>query len=278
MRYLLCRSFDNECRRNCQPVSTLPFYDHRHRRKGATVLTVAEQPEVDRHPIAAVSLLAERMRRELYDFVRRANGPVTRDEAAAHTGISRRLAAFHLEKLVHGGLLRVHTDRPAAGVGRRPKVYEPEPVELAVSVPVRQYGLLAELLVDAVSAADQAEAGRPAGEVVAATARDQARERGHRVGVAARSQLRPGRVGPERALTLAQSVLESCGYEPARTAPRELVLRNCPFARLAERSRTLVCGINHAFCAGLLDGLDAAGVDARLEPAAGLCCVQLSGR
>ena len=244
------------------------------------MLTVAEQPEVDRHPIAAVSLLAERMRRELYDFVRRANGPVTRDEAAAHTGISRRLAAFHLEKLVHGGLLRAHTDRPAEGVGRRPKVYEPEPVELAVSVPARQYDLLAELLVDAVVAANHAEAGkgRPAGEVVAGTARDQARERGHRVGVAARSQLRPGRVGAERALTLAQSVLETCGYEPARTAPRELVLRNCPFARLAERSRILVCGINHAFCAGLLDGLDAAGVDARLEPAAGLCCVQLSGR
>src|SRR4051794_41981992 len=77
------------------------------------------------------------MRRELYDFVRRASGPVTRDEAAAHTGISRRLAAFHLDKLVHGGLLRSHTDRPAAGVGRRPQGYEPEPGELAGSGPAR---------------------------------------------------------------------------------------------------------------------------------------------
>lgn len=243
--------------------------------------TVAEQPDGERHPIAAVALLAERMRRDLYEFVRRANGPVTRDEAAAHTGISRRLAAFHLDKLVHGGLLRSHTDRPAVGVGRRPKVYEPEPVELAVSVPARQYDLLAELLVDAVSATgagSPTEAGAGPGAVVAAGARDQARQRGRQVGVDARAQLRPGRLGPERALTLAQSVLETRGYEPARQAPRELLLRNCPFDRLAQRSRDLVCGINHAFCSGLVEGLDAAGVDARLEPAPGLCCVQLHGR
>jgi predicted ArsR family transcriptional regulator len=287
------------------------------------------QAENERHPIASLALLAERGRRDLYEFVRRANGPVTRDEAAASTGISRRLAAFHLDKLVHAGLLRAHTDRPAAGVGRRPKVYEPEPVELAVSVPARQYGLLAELLVDAVtatSAPDRAEPranlpdaaepladlpdaaepladlpdaaeperaadipdatepaadvpkARPAGDVVAAAARERARERGRTAGAQARGQARPGRLGPERALTLAQSVLESCGYEPARTAPRELLLRNCPFARLADRSRELVCGINHAFCSGIVAGLDAAAVDARLEPADGMCCVRLTGR
>lgn len=264
------------------------------------------QADDDRHPIASVALLAERGRRELYEFVRRAGGPVTRDEAAASTGISRRLAAFHLDKLVRAGLLRAHTDRPATGVGRRPKVYEPQPVELAVSVPARHYGLLAELLVDAVTATSGATstdatgtttvtgttdatsartatdvadvaAGRSAGDVVAEAARAQAHERGRSAGAEARAQARPGRIGPERALTLAQSVLDDCGYEPARTAPRQLLLRNCPFARLADRSRELVCGINHAFCSGLVAGLDAAAVQARLEPAEGLCCVRLTG-
>jgi predicted ArsR family transcriptional regulator len=256
------------------------------------------QADDERHPIASLALLAERGRRELYEFVRRSNGPVTRDEAAASTGISRRLAAFHLDKLVHAGLLRAHTDRPATGVGRRPKVYEPQPVELAVSVPARQYDLLAELLVDAVTATSAADAAgsaaapdhttspgsaanpagrRSAGDLVAEAARDQARERGRSAGAEARAQARPGRLGPERALTLAQSVLESCGYEPARTAPRQLLLRNCPFARLADRSRELVCGINHAFCSGLVAGLDAAAVEARLEPVEGLCCVRLTG-
>ena len=239
------------------------------------------QAENERHPISSLALLAERGRRDLYEFVRRANGPVTRDEAAASTGISRRLAAFHLDKLVHAGLLRAHTGRPASGVGRRPKVYEPEPVELAVSVPTRQYGMLAELLVDAVTATSTpdhpSDEPRPAGEVVAAAARDRARERGRTAGTSARGQARPGRLGPERALTLAQSVLESCGYEPVRTAPREVVMRNCPFSRLADRSRELVCGINHAFCSGIVAGLDAAAVDARLEPSDGMCCVRLTG-
>src|SRR4051794_12089236 len=144
------------------------------------------------------------MRRELYDFVRRASGPVTRDEAAAHTGISRRLAAFHLDKLVRGGLLRAHTDRPAAGVGRRPKVYEPQPGELSVSVPARQYDLLAELLVDAVTATTDADgAGQAPGAAVAEAARQRAGERGREAGGRARSTARAGRLGPERALTLA---------------------------------------------------------------------------
>jgi predicted ArsR family transcriptional regulator len=267
-----------------------------------------ERPDVERHPIAAVALLSERGRRDLYDFVRRSSGPVTRDEAAAHTGISRGLAAFHLDKLVHGGLLRAHTDRPAAGVGRRPKVYEPQPVELAVSVPARQYDLLAELLLDAVAATSSRGGGgggtaggggavgsagsagsagsgdsggsvdRPAGDLVAGAARDQARERGRAAGAEARGRARPGRLGAERALTLAQSVLEGAGYEPDRASPRHLVLRNCPFARLAERSRELVCGINHAFCSGVVAGLDAGSVDARLDPLDGGCCVQLHGR
>ena len=33
----------------------------------------------------------------MYEFIRRADGPVTRDEAAAAVGISRKLAGFHLD-------------------------------------------------------------------------------------------------------------------------------------------------------------------------------------
>jgi predicted ArsR family transcriptional regulator len=230
---------------------------------------------------------------DLYEFVRRAGSlvsaralsrprgkPVTRDEAAAHAGISRRLAAFHLDKLVRGGLLTARTDLPAARVGRRPKVYEPSQAELTVSVPARQYDLLAELLLDAVNETDQPEhAARPAGEIVAAAAHSGAHHRGEAAGAAVRDSNRAGRLGPERALTLAARVLEAGGYEPARPGPRHLVLRNCPFHRLAERSRELVCSINHAFCAGVVDGLDAASaISADLDPVPGLCCVQLHGR
>lgn len=246
----------------------------------------AGEPDGARHPTAVVALLAERVRRDLYHFVRREGRPVTREEAAAHAGISRKLAAFHLDKLVAGGLLHAHTDRPATGVGRRPKVYEPRPVEVAVSVPARHYDLLAELLLDAVSGST-GTTGDPterspdpgsAGQVVAAAARAEAGQRGALDGSAARQDLRPGRLGPERALTAAAGVLEARGYEPARVTPRHVVLRNCPFHRLADRSRDLVCGINHAYCSGVVTGLDAGdAVEAVLEPMDGHCCVQLRG-
>jgi predicted ArsR family transcriptional regulator len=37
----------------------------------------------------------------------------------------------------------------------------------------------------------------------------------------------------------------------------------------------MVCGINHAFLTGVLDGLDTTAVHAVLDPRAGECCVEL---
>jgi predicted ArsR family transcriptional regulator len=67
-------------------------------------------------------------------------------------GISRKLAAFHLDKLVDAGLLRAGYGAPGAvrKVGRRPKVYEPTDNEIRVSIPDRRRELLADLLVEAV--------------------------------------------------------------------------------------------------------------------------------
>ena len=36
----------------------------------------------------------------------------------------------------------------------------------------------------------------------------------------------------------------------------EIKLANCPFHRLAEEHRTIICGMNLDFLAGLLEGLD----------------------
>jgi hypothetical protein len=37
-----------------------------------------------------------------------------------------------------------------------------------------------------------------------------------------------------------------------------------------------VCGLNHAFIAGILDGIGRIDVQARLEPHPGVCCVELA--
>ncbi len=222
--------------------------------------------------IAAVAALGDDLRRRMYDFIRRSDRPVTRDEAAASVGISRKLAAFHLDKLVTAGLLTAGYANLSGvrRVGRVPKVYEPARDDVRVSIPQREHGLLADILIDAVlTEAD--------GEDACQSALRAAADHGRRLGGSTRDETRPGRLGAERALTCAGEVLERYGFEPSREAPTLLRLRNCPFHPLAARAPDLVCGINHAFLTGLLTGLNADTVHATLTPRPGACCVELTG-
>ncbi|WP_259294623.1 hypothetical protein [Streptomyces canus] len=106
----------------------------------------------DAAAIDSVNALGEGTRRQMFAFIRRARHPVTRDEAAATVGISRELAAFHLDKLVDVGLLSARYAAPTGvrEVGRQPKVYEPTVTPSRVSIPDRRHELLADLLVQAV--------------------------------------------------------------------------------------------------------------------------------
>jgi predicted ArsR family transcriptional regulator len=223
--------------------------------------------------IRAIAALEDELRRGMYEFARAARRPVTRDEAAAAVGISRKLAAFHLDKLVSAGVLRARY-APAAGirkVGRTPKVYEPSGTDIRVSIPQRSHDILAAILVDAVLSEQRGESAREAALRVA-------RGRGEQIGAAERQRARPGRLGAERALTLASTLLEQRGFEPAREAPTCVRLRNCPFHPLAAQAPEAVCGINHAFLAGMVAGLQAPSVEAVLDPRAGECCVELRAR
>src|SRR3954453_18325556 len=102
--------------------------------------------------LAAVAALADELRRRMYEFIRQARRPVSREEAAASVGISRKLAAFHLDKLVEVGLLR-SSFAPARGLprgGPTPKVYEPTEGNVRISIPERRPELLAAILIEAV--------------------------------------------------------------------------------------------------------------------------------
>jgi len=205
-----------------------------------------------------VVALAERSRRALYAYVRRADHPVGREEAALAVGISRGLAAFHLDRLVEAGLLRAwHEASPGQprGRGRAPKVYEVAGAGVAVTIPERRYELIAEILADAV-ADEPADAEHAALRL--------ARQRG----------LQTGARLPEDGGDLV-SALDLLGFEPQQDADGDLVLHNCPFHVLAVRQTALVCGLNHAFVAGIVAGLGDTRVEARLAPRPGACCVRL---
>ncbi|MER0449879.1 transcriptional regulator [Streptomyces sp. Edi4] len=218
----------------------------------------------------SLSALGEGTRRQMFSFIRRARRPITRDEAAASVGISRKLAAFHLDKLVDVGLLRARYASPTGvrKVGRQPKVYEATDTPIQVSIPDRRHEFLADLLVQAVVTEGE-------DETAAQAAVRTAGQRGQELGQSERARLRPGRLGAERGLTLCERMLEQHGFEPAREAPDRLRLRNCPFHPVAAQAPDLVCGMNHAFLSGYLQGLHAPGVQAVLAPLPGECCVEL---
>jgi predicted ArsR family transcriptional regulator len=221
---------------------------------------------------ASIGALEDEIRRRLYLFIREQGRPVSRDEAAKEAGISRKLAAFHLDKLVDRGLLKAHYARPAGkggpGAGRPAKQYEPSGVEMGVSIPERRYDLVGSILVEAMES-------RSAQESATEAARRVASEAGEVLGREARRTGRPRPAGPERALSMAREVLHQHGFEPYESGAGELALRNCPFHALARRAPQLVCGLNQAFIDGMLRGLGNDTVEAALEPQAGQCCVKL---
>jgi predicted ArsR family transcriptional regulator len=232
---------------------------------------------MDRNSVAAIAALDDDVRRALYLHVCAARGPVTRAEAARGVGISRKLAAFHLDKLVEHGLLQTGFVPPEARrVGRAPRTYEPVESDVAVRLPAREPELLAAILIDAVTGARPGEDARDAALRVA-------EEHGVALGATERARVRPGRLGVERAAALTQSLLAQQGFEPDRdgTVTR---LRNCPFHPLAVRAREFVCGANHAYLRGVLVGLKVDGVlRADLSPPSSLnrqsreCCIELRG-
>lgn len=227
---------------------------------------------MDPTAIGAVAALDDPVRHRLHAYVRRCGRPVTREEAAAAVGISKKLAAFHLDKLVDAGLLRAGVatgDRPR-NVGRAPKTYRPATDAVSVSVPARTYQDLAEILIDVVAE------GQSGAESLQAR-RHVARTRGRRV---AENAERPrGRLGSERALTAVEGLLAERGYEPYRPEPQCVRMRNCPFHPLAARAPDLVCGINVDYVGGMVEGLGANDViSAELSPREGECCVEVRPR
>lgn len=222
--------------------------------------------------IRAVAALGEEQRRRLYDFIRAARRPISRDEAASAVGISRKLAAFHLDKLVEAGLLRSQSGTlDTIRVGRRPKVYEPADADIQISIPARRHETLADILTRAVLTEEQHGSAKAAATRVA-------HERGLTAGATVRDRIRPGRLGAERALTLAEGILASCGFDPARNGPGCLRLRNCPFHPIAASAPELICELNLAFMTGVIAGLHAHTLEALLAPAANECCVELRRR
>ena len=228
---------------------------------------MTKQPPGD-DPIEAIALLDEPNRRRLYDLVSASHEPVGRDHLAKAVGVSRELAAFHLDRLVDGGLLETEYrrlgGRSGPGAGRPAKLYRRAAWDLAISIPARHYDLAADLMATALDRLD----GASVTEAVTAVAH----ERGAAAGIDARRKAgaRPSR---RRSLTTLLEVLDGAGYEPEVDASTGTVcLHNCPYRALASDHRDLTCGMNLAWAKGVVDGLGSTAT-VELAPEPGRCCV-----
>jgi len=215
--------------------------------------------------------LGDPLRRALYRQVAERGVPVSRDDAAQATGISRPLAAYHLDKLVHDGLLEARyqrrSDRRGPGAGRPAKHYVRADRQIELSLPTRDYAALAELLAGAVQA-------DPTGAAQAALNRAAA-SLGAELGTEAAATL--VQADPDQVLTAVRQALAARGYEPHDDPDGTIRLRNCPFDRIAAHHPQLICGANHAMLQGLTDQLDGdPPIQAVLDPQPGRCCVTLT--
>src|ERR671919_2538980 len=110
--------------------------------------------------LETTGVLADELRRRMYLFIRDQRRPVGRDEAAQAVGISRKLAAFHLDKMVERGLLTARymrlSGKTGPGAGRPAKVYEPSERDVSVSIPYRSYEVVGDILLDALESTQEA--------------------------------------------------------------------------------------------------------------------------
>lgn len=220
----------------------------------------------------ALGTLEDDLRRSLYVFVRAQGRPVSREEAAENAGISRKLAAFHLDKLVDRGLLTHSYARPPGrggrGAGRSAKYYEPSDREIDVTIPERRYDLMGWVFLRALRSRKPDEPGDEA-------ARRAASEAGIEIGREERNRRGIPAPGPDRAMAVTAEILEETGYEPYRGDGGCLRVRNCPFHRFAEQDRDLVCGMNERLVQGIVRGLGNETLDVVLDPVPGECCVRV---
>ncbi|WPR66002.1 transcriptional regulator [Glutamicibacter protophormiae] len=198
--------------------------------------------------------LTDPVRRRLFDFVFASGKPVGRDEAAAAAGISRTLAAYHLDNLGEAGLLAISYARPQGktgpGAGRPAKLYAPAHQEMSLNVPPRNYRLLGSLLATAAASDDSG--------VVLRALLSAARSEGIELGESGADLL---------------DLLRDLGYEPVQEENGDITMANCPFHLVARHQTEMVCSMNRELLSGVLTGCRCDARRAELNPAEGRCCV-----
>lgn len=196
--------------------------------------------------------LGDATRRRVFFALRAAGGECTKDDIVDALGIDRRLAGFHLDKLVEFGFATAEVGRPTGpgGPGRPAKRYRVAPDGVLVARPERHYELLASLLL---RAAGEGGASQEALERVGF-------EYGLEAGLAevATGRERPSADSLAQALGAVARLLSNMGFSAdaaeGEAGADEVALRACacPFEELAFDEPARICGLDRAIWRGMI--------------------------
>jgi len=197
--------------------------------------------------------LGDPTRRKVFFAVRGAEASQTKDQVADAVGIDRRLAGFHLDKLVEHGFLEAEFRRPEGrggpGAGRPPKRYSLASAGLSVSFPERHYDLLASLLLRALKEG-------PAGAGLERVGFEFGRELGL-AEVARREEMGDGDPTVDMDATASAvaevvRMLSRYGFAARSDGPAAFTACSCPFEEVAFDDPGRICALDRAIWRGLL--------------------------
>lgn len=204
------------------------------------------QPQTEQEIERLASALGDPTRRRVFFVVREAAEALTKDNVAEAVGIERRLAGFHLDKLVEQGFLTAEFRRRETGgpgAGRPPKVYSLAETEAAVALPERHYDLLAELLLRAMS-----EPGSSPQEQLEAVGFEFGRSLGEEQRAAGASPFTP-----TQAIAEVVRVLSRYGFAATSEGSATTIKAcACPFEEMAFHDPERVCGLDRSIWKGIL--------------------------
>ncbi len=213
-----------------------------------------------------VAALGDGTRRRVFFTVREAGDLMGKDDVAEAVGITRRLAGFHLDKLVEKGFLRAEfqrrTGRTGPGAGRPAKLYALAPLEEDKLLNEKHYDLLAELLLRAMND----RSGADPQQVLERVGYEFGRELGEAEHAAGRS---PSYASTTEAVMGVVSVLTRFGFGATAGADGQFTARACPFEEMAKVDPHRVCGLDRSIWRGVLSAFNPdatlAGATARAE-------------
>jgi predicted ArsR family transcriptional regulator len=205
-------------------------------------------------------------RARVLDLLRAAKGPLGVREIASQAGLHPNTARFHLDALVHSGLVS-REPRQRESLGRPSMAYSATGDHGPAGE--RRYRLLAEMLSSMIAEV-MAEPGEAAAEA------------GREWGRYLAGQLPPyERLDPAEAVKRLGVILENIGFAPELSAEGSgyrLLLRQCPFREVAERHQDVVCALHLGLMQGALAQMRTPVSAGRLQPFAdtGRCTAELA--